>query len=383
MATNPSSPNGQWIGFFTDGSLKKVAVQGGAPVTLAEARSARGGSWGEDDVIIAGLVNTNGLWRIPAAGGPIQPQTTLRDGEVTHRWPQVLPGNRGVIFTAHSTLNAYDDASIDVQPLPTGERKTLWRGGYYGRFVPTDGKKGHLIFIQRGTLFGVRFDADRLELEGAPVPILQDVGGDPVSAAGRFDVSSTGMLAYVRGTGLRAWPMVWLDSAGTISPLFTKPTMYDSPRVSPDGRRIAVAIDSGSGMDISVHDFERDTMTRLTFTARASDPVWTPDGTHLICRSNSGHTRELLWIRADGAGGPQPLLGSAGEVEDLSSNAFSPDGRLFMYAAAGSGTGTDIWTLPLDVSDPDHPKGGQPTVFLQTAHNERRPALSPDGRWVA
>ena len=209
------SPNGEWIGFFTDGSLKKVAVQGGAPVILAEARSARGGSWGEDDVIIAGLVNTKGLWRIPAAGGPIQPQTTLRDGEVTHRWPQVLPGNRGVIFTAHSTLNAYDDATIEVQPLPTGERKTLWRGGYYGRFVPTDGKKVTDLHPARDPVRRAVRCQIGSRSKGAPVPVLQEVGGDPVSAAGRLDVSSTGMLAYVRGTGVRAWPMVWLDSAGT------------------------------------------------------------------------------------------------------------------------------------------------------------------------
>jgi len=177
--------------------------------------------------------------------------------------------------------------------------------------------------------------------------------------------------------------MVWLDSSGTTSALFTKPTMYYSPRLSPDGRRIAVAIDSGAGMDIFIHDVERDAMSRLTFSAKASDPVWTPDGTHLIYRSNVGERRELLWVRADGAGGPQQLLAGTSEVEDLSANALSPDGRVFIFSSAGSRTATDLWTLSLDLTDPDHPKTGQPAIFLQTAFNEQRPAFSPDGRWVA
>ena len=112
-------------------------------MTLADARNPRGGSWAEDGTIISALSNTAGLWGVPGTGGAPQPLTSLNEGELTHRWPQVLPGNTAVLFTAHSgTLNSYENATIDVQSLPGGARKTVWRGGYHGRFIPTDGRRG-------------------------------------------------------------------------------------------------------------------------------------------------------------------------------------------------------------------------------------------------
>ena len=239
------STDGQWIAFFAGGKLKKVPVQGGTSVAIADALIPRGGSWGEDGAIVAALGNASGLSRVPGDGGAPQPLTTLHDGELTHRWPQVLPGNAAVLFTAHSgTINSYENASIDVLSRD-GVRKTVWRGGYYGRFIPTDGKRGHLVFVHGGVLYAVRFDADRLEVEGTPIPLVQDLGSDPESAAGRFDFSRSGMFAFRTGVGVQAWTVVRLGRDGKIAPLFSKPAMYYSPRFSPDGRRLAVAIDAG------------------------------------------------------------------------------------------------------------------------------------------
>ncbi|MBM3756031.1 MAG: hypothetical protein FJW38_18850 [Acidobacteria bacterium] len=133
-ATSPFfSPAGDWIAFFAEGKLKKVGVDGGAPITLSEIASGRGGSWGDDGNIVTDLNGGSGLARIPSSGGAPVPASKLNPGEATHRWPQVLPGGRAVLFTASSGRGTYDDANIDVISFQTGERKTVVRGGFSHR----------------------------------------------------------------------------------------------------------------------------------------------------------------------------------------------------------------------------------------------------------
>jgi serine/threonine-protein kinase len=163
-------------------------------------------------------------------------------------------------------------------------------------------------------------------------------------------------------------------------PLLAAPGPYYAPRFSPDGKRLALAVGpSGSG-DIQVYDWQRDTMTRLTFTQTNAFPVWTPDGKHIAFQFGSPGGHFIRWVRADGAGEAQPLLESKGSVEP---NWFSPDGKRLAYTEQAVGTGSDLWTLPLDVSDPEHPKPGKPELFLGTPFGEFEPAFSPDGRWIA
>ena len=213
------STDGQWIAFFAGGKLKKVPVQGGTSVAIADALIPRGGSWGEDGAIVAALGNASGLSRVPGDGGAPQPLTTLRDGELTHRWPQVLSGNAAVLFTAHSgTINNYENASIDVLSRD-GVRKTIWRGGYYGRFIPTDGNRGHLVFVHGGVLYAVRFDADRLEVEGTPIPLVQDLGSDPESAAGRFDLREAACSRSEPESACKPGPSSGLAVMGTSAAL--------------------------------------------------------------------------------------------------------------------------------------------------------------------
>ncbi len=158
------SPDGQWVAFFSTGKLQKISVEGGSAITLCNAGSGRGGSWGEDGNIIAALSGNGGLSRIPSAGGPPTPVTDLQNGEYTHRWPQILPGGKAVLFTASTTAAAFDGANIEVMSLADHRTKTLVRGGTYGRYLPS----GHLIYVNRGTLFAVPFDVDRLEVHGTP-----------------------------------------------------------------------------------------------------------------------------------------------------------------------------------------------------------------------
>jgi Tol biopolymer transport system component len=369
------SPDGESIGFFAASKLKKVAIQGGAAITLCEARSIYGASWGEDGTIVLGSYSA-GLSRIPSVGGKPQPLTKLgSNGEITHRWPQILPSGQAVLYTASTSVLDFDDASVAALSLVTGQTKTLVRGGYFGRYLPTQGSTGHLLYVNQGVLFAVPFDPARLELRGTAVPLIEDVAANAITGAGQLDVSRTGTLVYRSGnvTALN-YPVMWMDHSGKMQPLLSKPSFYTYPRFSPDGQQLALTY--RPGVDILVHDLQRDTSSRLTLTTHANFfSLWTPDSRHVVFRSISTAGFSIEWLRADGAGEAQPLLESKNQVNPTS---FSPDGRRLAYFE-----NDDLWTLPLDTSDAEHPKPAKPEPFLRTPATETYPAFSPDGHWMA
>jgi serine/threonine-protein kinase len=171
-----------------------------------------------------------------------------------------------------------------------------------------------------------------------------------------------------------------MDSSGKTQPLLPAPGQYHTPRFSPDGKRLALAVGPVARGDIQVYDWQRDTMTRLTFTQVNLFPVWTPDGKHIVFRSQAPGRFSLQWIRADGAEEAQVLL----EGKDVvGAYSFSPDGKRLAFGQLGVDTLFHIWTLPLDLSDPEHPKPGEAELFLRTPFDEEEPAFSPDGRWIA
>jgi Tol biopolymer transport system component len=375
------SPDGKWIGFFADGKLKKVSAQGGAPIVLCEAPDPRGASWGEDGNIVAALDGASALSQIPSEGGAPQPVTKLQ-GMLTHRWPQVLPAREAVLFTLSSTLVAFEDASIAVASLKTGDIKILVHGGYFGRYLPTGNATGHLVYVHEGVLFAVPFDPARLALGGTAVPILEDLASDPGSGAGQFSFSRTESLVYRSGrVSAKSYPLSWLDNSGKTKVLLATPGFYVAPRFSPDGQRVAVSQILANERRILVYDWQRDATSRLAFDAPlAAYPTWSPDAKHIVIRFSSAGGYTLGWIRADGAGDTQHLLDSKNIVTPYS---FFPDGRRLAYYENDPANGIDLWTLPLDVSDPDHPKAGKPEPFLRTPANERNPAVSPDGLWIS
>src|SRR5262249_39192879 len=151
------------------------------------ANSVHGATWGEDGNIVAEFGTSVPLSRIPDTGGARQILTKL-SFDVTHRWPQYLPSADAILFTASPSAANIDNAHIGVISLKTGQVRMLQRGGYYGRFLPS----GHLVYLHRGVLFGVKFDPKRLEVQGSPVPLLQDVASNPATGGGQFDFSTTG-----------------------------------------------------------------------------------------------------------------------------------------------------------------------------------------------
>ena len=371
------SPDGQWIGFFAGKKLKKIPLQGGGVVSLCDtAGPEHGASWGEDGTIIASL-DAYHLFRVPEIGG--EPQVIGKPeqhGERTWRWPQVLPGGENVLFTGLVAASgpALDIANIEVLSLKSGRVKVVRRGGYFGRYLPG----GHLIYFRQGTLYGEPFDLGRLETHGAPVPLLE-------ADSDRVSFSLTGILLY--GSAAQRGgvaPVAWLDSAGesqrVVSPAISVSRGAETPRLSPDGSRLAL---SAAG-DLFVHDLQRGTVTRLTFDAALNrQPVWTPDGQHIVyCSDVPAGDGEfgIWWIRSDGSGQPERLFG---EKTPLEVSSISPDGRTIAFVRTGGDRGHEIWTLPLDLTDSDHPRSGKPEPFEHEFSSQVDPAISPDGRWIA
>jgi serine/threonine-protein kinase len=364
------SPDGQWVAFSDVGKLKKVSVAGGAVIVLCNATFGRGGSWGEDGTIIISLYGS--LYRISAAGGAPAPLIELdrEHGDfIAHRWPQILPGGKAVLFTAHTQLVGSDDASIEVMSLVDRRKKTLLRGGTCGRYVPS----GHLLYVNRGTLWAVPFDLSVLEVRGVPTPVLNQVAYNVYGDA-EFEASRTGTLVY-RSGGMRSglFTVQWLESNGKTRALVPKPGDYGRPSLSPDGRRLALDV---SERDILVYDLERDQMTHVTFDGKPKGaPIWSPDGRYIVYGGLEG----LSWMRANGASKPQLLIRTK-HVATLGS--FTPDGKRLAYVELDPDTSFDLWTVPVE-NDGTGLRAGKPEVFLQTPATEGNPSFSPDGKWLA
>ena len=391
------SPAGDWIGFFAEGKLKKIAVEGGAAVTLCDAPSGRGASWGDDGNIIAALDGTGVLSRVPSGGGTPVPVTKFNSGEVTHRWPQVLPGSQVVLFISDTQpAGVHDDANIEVISLKTGERKTIQRGGFSARYLAdaaSSNGTGHMIYLHETTLFAVPFDLGRLAATGAPAPILEDVSSTP-AAGGDFAFAQNGSFVYLSGKGsqIAGHSISWVDSAGGAPSGASKATQllhaplgqYNTPRFSPDGKRLVFSMGNGKGSDIWVKDLDRDTPSRLSFLPGLNRwPVWTPDGKNIVFQSSNAAAPGLYGIRSDGSGEAKRL--TEGKPLEFP-YSFSPDGKRLALFHPGNGGSQDIFTMPVEVDPGRGALGvrlGKAELFLGTPFLEADPAFSPDGRWLA
>ena len=366
------SPDSKWVGYVTTAELRKVPVTGGTPLTLCKLERGRGATWGPDDTIVFSPNPNSGLFRVPATGGEPEPLTTLDEakGEATHRWPQFLPGGEAVLFTSHTLpAGGFDQATIEVVMLKTGERKIIHRGGTHGRYVPS----GHLVYVNQATLFAAPFDLNRLEMTGSPAPVVQEVDWSIGSGSAGFSFSDTGNLAYVRGdSSVPEYPVVWVDRNGGTRPLWEERGSYANPRLSPDGNRLSLTVLRNNNWDIWVYDIERGVSTRLTFEESVeTEQIWSPDGQYLIFSSDRDGPDNLYRKRSDGSG----ELERVSEAEQAQwASSWSPDGRSVTYMT--STTALDLWILPLEGDR-------KPELYLSTPFAESDAAFSPDGRWLA
>jgi Tol biopolymer transport system component/predicted Ser/Thr protein kinase len=365
------SDDGKWVAFFAAGKLRKTSIFGGGTQDICSVPGfMRGGSWHPPNDILFGHLN-RGIFSVPATGGTPTEVTVLDSarGEISHRFPQPLPGGKWVLFTVKfNNISSFDDAVIAAENIETHERKELIRGGSYGRYIPT----GHLMYARGTSLYAIPFDVGRMEISGTPLPVLDGGMLNPYSGTANFEVSRTGLLVYtpIGPAGINNVGIAWMDRQGKTTPIIGANRPYDNPRLSPDGSRIAVTLRAAND-DIWVYDIARAALSRLTFGGGNSDlALWTPDGKEVMFAAERG--RGIVFLRKpwDGSGVAVDL-GLGHEPSQLTPPSITPDGRRIVFSSKG------------DLMVKDLQEGGAATRLAETEAFEDSPRLSPDGRILA
>jgi serine/threonine protein kinase/Tol biopolymer transport system component len=360
------SPDGRFIAFFADGKLKRIPAAGGVATVICDAPNQYGGTWtSRDEIVFAGGVAKEALWRVSASGG--EPQKIV-DGILSY--PDALPGGTAVLASGENPqAGTSSELPVMLVNITTGEARRLIDGAY-PRYAAT----GHVLFLRDGSLLAAPFDAVSGAI-GDPAPVAPGVFQNQANVGGNYAVSAAGVLAYAPGTGNEfKRSLITIDQGGKVEPLSAEQRFFDSPRLSPDGQRIAVTVQAWLE-GIWVIDRARGLLTELTAGGgNGILPVWTPDGTRIAFTGYGPNSprRNLFWMAADGSGTPERLATS---VNYQRPNSFTPDGKTLVYELR-TPEGTDLWTLTLDQQRTTRP-------LLETKFRESQAAISPDGKWMA
>ena len=370
------SPDGQSIGFWSsrDGAIKRIAISGGAAITICKAGIPLGASWDGGHIVFA--ESGKGIMRVSADGG--EPEVLVASAADSIHGPQILDHGRAVLFTITTSQNAtkWDQAQIVVQPLPSGTRKVLVRGGSDARYVPS----GHIIYALAGNVLAIPFDLKNLEVKGGPVPVIEGVMRSSGGATGsaQLSLSENGTLVYAPGSSQPAsqQTLALVDRSGKAQPLPLVPGTYEVPRVSPDGKRVAVGTNDGKDQIVWIYDLSGGTsLRRLTFGGKNSAPIWSSDGRYIIFNSDREGDSGLFRQAADGSGSAERLTkpdpGMAHFAESIARS-----GKALAFFVLRSSFG-GIWMLPLEGDRKAQPFAEVPNSIQVHA------SISPDGRWVA
>ncbi|MFI5279603.1 MAG: protein kinase [Gemmatimonadales bacterium] len=357
------SPDGRWLGFLDNGHVLKVPLAGGVPVVICDSCPGYSFDWGADDTVRFYMF-VNGARQITgvSAGGGRASMIVKPDsgsGE-QFRFPVLLPDRRTVLFTIRTRetdrLAAFDLRTRKLTRFDQTGSSPHWVTG------------GYVVLGNRdGTLIAVPFDLARAKPSGPPVTILRDAMVEDAGAI-KAGVSLTGSIVYVQPGAISERHLAVVGRDGRVSDLVPEGKAYAGPRLSPDGRRLAVGIAESGGSDVWVYDLGQHVWARVTTNRVSERPVWTPDGRRLVHASNA----DLWWVVADGSGHPDSLLVATG---NRFPSAVTPDGRAVVFTETSSGF-NGIRSLVFDSAPAAR-------TIMPAAFNETAPALSADGRWLA
>ncbi len=384
------SPDGQFLAFFADGKLKKVAIAGGLPIVVCDAPAGRGGSWSRDNVIIFGAT-TAALMRVSGGGGQPTPVTTLSKGENAHRWPYFLPDGRHFLYSAvtGACCPAPQPGQIRVGSLEPSEPPVTLVEVESSAILAS----GYLLYVRDDTLFAQRFDPDARRLLGDPAAVADRVDWE-TSRYASVAAAATGTLLYARSKSQTQQEIAWFDRAGQMVGSLGKSAVDVNLSLSPDEREVAIAFRSGSppNLDIWTIDLVRNLRTRVTSNAEAEgSPVWSPDGKRLAFASAAGPNggdpdKALLFVKSADGSTPEDVLLQAPSTSTrpcgprqclVVPTDWSRDGQYILFTLDGAFPATnDIWALPL-VGD------RKPFPVVASGFDSRQAVFAPDGRWIA
>ena len=379
------SPDGEWLGFFTSTELKKVPLAGGSPIRIsAVAPVTGGGAWDADGTIVFTLTVNGPLSRIPAAGGAMQPVSTLDSsrGEHSHLWPQILPEGRGILVTmgVGEDFQDFDDSQIVVLDPKSGRRTVVLEGSPFARYAA-----GQIVFVRGGSLFRVPFDLARLTVTGSPVPLAERVTIDSEVKSASFAITADGTFVYADGpaTADLKSVVVRLDRRGGEKVLPLPEAFFSDPRLSPNERTLALGQCDGPSCDLVLYDLERNLLTPLTVEpGRFFNPVWSADGRKLAYSGFAVGAPTLYVKNADGSGRAERRTNAPTETRAAAEfpNSWSPDGRSIAYIQV-QGLSAGIPARDVCFISPDGKV--QEGRCVATPYAESAAAFSPDGRWMA
>jgi eukaryotic-like serine/threonine-protein kinase len=364
------SPDGQSIAFGVGDKLRKVRLDGSAPITIAAAAAANGADWTtQDEIVIGSAGKRRGLSRVSASGGDLTEfaKPDASKGETDYLWPISLPDGKAVVFTIWTgslTSARLATASVDGGDVIRLELKGIRPLAVIDRT---------LVYLQAdGSVMAVRLDRSRRHLAGKPAPVLDPVAVDAGSNGNSsIFVSRGGALLTARG-GTRS-QLSWISRDGSPTPITREVRGYSNPRLSPDGRRIAVVTGEQDKTDVWIYDMDTGTFSRLSSVEAVASPSWTPDGKRVVYAGLGGKERFAIWSQLADGGSPAEKLF---DTSPLTVGAtVSPDGRSVLYTTYNNNS-WDIFRVQLD-------SGQKSAPYLTSSYNEIAPRFSPDGRWVA
>ena len=356
------SPDNRSLGFWADGKIKRVDLGGGTPQVIADSAFRYGADWNAAGVILFGSDNSSGISRVAVSGGQPVAVTKLVKGNASHRWPRFLPDGKHFLYYALG-----GESGIYLGSVDGSESRRLTAADTAGEYVAS----GWLLWVQQSALIARRFDAAKGLLSGDPITLAQPVFASAGTVVGAFSVSRSGLIGWRGGQGGKR-RLGWFSRSGQREGTLGEAddSMFSSPEVSPDGRRVALTRGPVGTGDIWVADGSR--FTRFTFNpAEDRGALWSPDGKRILFASNRNGVTDLYVKLADGSGPEQPALVSA---ESKRPNSWSPDGRFVLYH--NDQNSGDLMLLPMA-------SGQKPYPFLSTRFNEQQGTFSPDGKWIA
>ncbi len=372
------SPDGNFLGFFANEKLQKIAVSGGAPQVLAPALAGRGGSWGSKGVIIFSENAQSSIRRINAdgSGSALVSQNVRTPNEQSHRWPLFLPDGDHFIFWGGGFGISRDDrqSGIYVSSLEGKDRKLVVLCHCNAAY-----DAHHLFYVQdQKHLVSVDFDTKSAAVSGSPVVVADVVGYQPSTFWGAFTVAPTGTLIYNTTAGAAQSVLTWIDRSGKILSRLGAPGTMANPTLSPMGNRTTIDISDAKTSNIDIwleSTTTNNENSRFTFDPAQEDVigVWSRDGATIAYRMTNSEGTTLNLKPASGLEHEKKLYTTPGGVFDIFPNSWSLDHQQILCTTQYA-DGEGLVLLPVS--------GGEPTPFLKSKSNNTNGQISPDGKWV-